>query len=121
MDEHWIKQGVTLGFSCRTYVTNIIPKFEDLFDQVLKKIKTPMAENYHPEIDESPELSDDEASKYRSLIGSLNWIVTLGRYDVHYATSVLSRFGMCPREGHRKAALRVLSYLKTFPNGKSCI
>ena len=118
LDEHWNKQGITLGFSCKTYVANIIPKFESLYNQELKKIKTPMCETYHPETDDSPELSPDEASKYRSIIGSLNWIITLGRFDVHYATSVLSRFGMCPREGHRKAALRVLSYLKTFPNGK---
>ena len=118
MDEHWNKHGINMGFSSRTYVSNIIPKFETLYDVELKKIKTPMAEDYHPEIDESPELTSDEASKYRSIIGSLNWIVTLGRFDVHYATSVLSRYGMCPREGHRKGALRVLSYLKTFPNGR---
>ena len=118
LDEHWNKQGITLGFSSRTYVSNIIPKFEALYNQELKRYKTPMSEEYHPETDETPELNPDEASKYRSVIGSLNWIITLGRFDVHYATSVLSRFGMNPREGHRKAALRVLSYLKTFPNGK---
>ena len=79
LNEHWSKQGITMGFSSRTYVGNIIPKFEALFNQELKRIKTPMAEDYHPEIDESPELSPDEASKYRSVIGSLNWIITLGR------------------------------------------
>ena len=118
MNEHWNKQGINMGFSSRTYVSNIIPKFEALFETDLKRIKTPMAEDYHPEVDESPELSPDEASKYRSIIGSLNWIITLGRFDVHYATSILSWFSMCPQEGHRKAALRILSYLNTFPNGR---
>ena len=83
-----------------------------------KSIKTPMAENYHPEIDDSPILSDDDASKFRSIIGSLNWLITLGRFDVHYATNSLSRFSMAPREGHLKAAFRILSYIKTFPKGK---
>ena len=118
LDEHWNKKGINMGFSSKTYVSNIIPKFEALFEQNFKQIKTPMAEDYHPEIDETPDLSPDDGSKYRSVIGSLNWIVTLGRFDVHYATSVLSRFGMCPKQGHLKAAIRVLCYLKTFPKGR---
>ena len=47
MDEHWNKHGINMGFSSRTYVSNIIPKFETLYDMELKKIKTPMAEDYH--------------------------------------------------------------------------
>ena len=66
LDEHWNKQGITLGFSSRTYVANVVPKFEALFGQEFKRIKTPMAEECHPEVDKSPELSPDEASKYRS-------------------------------------------------------
>ena len=41
-----------------------------------------MTESAHPEMDETPILSDEQASKYRAMIGSLNWIVTLGRIDV---------------------------------------
>ena len=75
----------------------------------------------HPEIDESPLLEDDMASKYHSVIGSLNWIITLGRFDVHYATNTLSRFSMAPRQGHLDAALRVLAYLKQCPQGRILI
>ena len=77
-----------------------------------------MPQDYHPETDDSPLLNDDDAAKFRSIIGSLNWLITLGRFDVHYATNALSRFGMAPREGHMKAAIKVLSYLKTFPKGR---
>ena len=31
----------------------------------------------------------------------------------------MSRFNMFPREGHLKAAKRILTYLKTFPKGES--
>jgi hypothetical protein len=43
------------------------------------------------------------------------WIMVLGRFDIAYATSAISRFNMLPREGHLKAVKRILSYLKTFP------
>ena len=40
------------------------------------------------------------------------------RFDINYATSAMSRFNMAPREGHLKAAKRILGYLKTFPKGR---
>jgi hypothetical protein len=77
-----------------------------------------MSPDYHPEVDDISFLSDEDASKFRSIIGSLNWLITLGRFDVLYATNTLSRFSMAPREGHLKAALRILSYVKTFCKGR---
>jgi hypothetical protein len=38
----------------------------------------------------------------------------LGRFDIAYATSAMSRFNLSPREGHLKAVKRILVYLKTF-------
>ena len=71
-----------------------------------------MLTDYHPELDESDLVSLEDASKYRAIIGSLNWVITLGRFDVQYATSTLARYGMSPRKGHFDASLRVLGYLK---------
>ena len=36
----------------------------------------------------------------------------MGRFDVHYAISTLSRYSAAPREGHMKVMLRVFGYLK---------
>jgi hypothetical protein len=47
-----------------------------------------------------------------------DWVITLRRFDVSYATSSLSRFNMAPREGHLKAAIRILCYLKQFQKGR---
>ena len=119
LDEHWNSDHVCLALSAGTYIKNLIPKFERLFGvEAFKTYKTPMEEGLHPELDDSPFCSDDDAAKFRSIIGSLNWIITLGRFDVSYATSSLSRFGMAPREGHLKAALRILGYLKAFSKGR---
>ena len=39
------------------------------------------------------------------LIVCLQWAVTLGRYDVQYATNTLSRLGKKPQDGHTERAL----------------
>jgi hypothetical protein len=51
------------------------------------------------------------------------WIIVIGRFDIAYYTSDMSRFNMLPREGHLKAVKRkvILSYLKTFAKGRVII
>jgi hypothetical protein len=80
-----------------------------------------MSEGYHPEIDDSHLCTEDDSVKYRSIVGCCIWIIVLGRFDIAYATSAMSRFNMLPREGHIKAVTRILSYLKTFPKGRVII
>ena len=99
LDEHWTIANVNMAFSAKTYIKNVIPKFESLFGETFKTVRTPMAEDYHPEMEDSPFLSNDDAARFRSVIGSLNWVITLGRFDVNYATSALSRFNMAVTQG----------------------
>lgn len=56
-------------------------------------------------------------SKFRALVGSANWIIILGRFDMMYATTTMARFNMQPRDGHLQAMIRVFGYLKSFPDG----
>jgi hypothetical protein len=121
LGEAWKNQGLGLALSAKTYIQNSITKFEGLFAKEFKAIKTPMSEGYHHEVDDSPLCTEDDSAKYRSIIGCCIWIIVLGRFDIAYATSVLSRFNMLPREGHLKAVKRILSYLKTFPKGRVII
>jgi hypothetical protein len=80
-----------------------------------------MSEGYHPEVDDSPLCTEDDSAKYRSIIGCCICIIILGRFDIAYATSAMSRFNMLPSEGHLKAVKRILSYFKTFPKGRAII
>jgi hypothetical protein len=80
-----------------------------------------MSEGCHPEIYDSPLCTEDDSAKYRSIIGFCIWIIVLGRFDIVYATSSMSRFNMLPREGHLKAIKRILFYLKTFPKWRAII
>lgn len=122
ISEHWSKQGISTGLSAKTYIENVVKKLEQMMDsRPFPKAKSPMMEDAHPELDESPLLDPDRASKYRALIGSANWVVTLGRFDDAYATNTLARFSMAPREGHLEMARRLFGYLKTFSKGRIII
>ena len=46
------------------------------------------------------------------MVGSLNWIVTLGQSHMHYTVITLARYMMISREGHLHAMRRVFGYLK---------
>jgi hypothetical protein len=110
LGEAWKNQGLGLALSAKTYIKNVIPKFEGLFGKKLKAIKTPMSEGYHPEIYDSTLCTEDDSVKYRSRIVCCIWIIVLVRFDIAYATSAMSRFNVLPREGHLKAVKRILSY-----------
>jgi hypothetical protein len=118
LGDAWKNRSLGLAISARTYIQNVIPKFENLFGKELKPIKTPMSEGYHPEVDDTPLCAEEDSAKYISIIGCCTWIIVLGRFDITYATSAMSRFNMSPREGQLKAVKRILAYLKTFPKGR---
>eukprot|EP00957_Ditylum_brightwellii_P004896 373135-Ditylum_brightwellii.AAC.1 len=46
------------------------------------------------------------------MVGSLNWLVTLGRYEIHYTVCTLARHMMMPIQGHLHAMRRAFGYLK---------
>ncbi len=51
---------------------------------------------------------------YWSLIGMLQWAVTLGRYDIQMAVSTMGRFRASPRKGHLERLARIFGYLRNF-------
>jgi hypothetical protein len=75
-----------------------------------------MKTNDHPEEDETSILNNEMHMEFQSLIGMMQWVVSLCRINICYAVSSLSRFCACPREGHMTRALRVWGYLKKYPN-----
>jgi hypothetical protein len=121
-DYHRIKgdfteSGSTTTMGAKTYLKNVCAKIEELLGP-LRNYSYPMDEKYHPELDETAFLGDNDISKYRMLTGSGQWAITLGRIDVLYAISQFSRYNMAPREGHLKAMLRVFGYLKNHLRAK---
>ncbi len=99
----------------KTYIKEGIRRIENMFGTLIKH-DIPMVSGDHLELDESKHLNDEEHTKFQMLIGMLNWIVTIGRIDIAFAVSSLSRFIACPRQGHIDRALYVFGYLKKYPN-----
>eukprot|EP00957_Ditylum_brightwellii_P087353 6648934-Ditylum_brightwellii.AAC.1 len=97
-----------LRLSAKTYVNHICDKIKQLMKWNLKGFNNAMDPHYHAEIDESDFLVGYDISKYMMMVGSLNWLVTLGRYDIHYTVTTLVRHMMMPRKGHMHA-------MKHFP------
>ena len=118
LDDTWKDDNVSLALSAQTYVKNVVEQFERIFGAELCLQKTPMSNEYHPETNDTPLLDARGASIYCGLIGSANWAIMLGCFDVQYATQVLSQYSMAPREGHLSAMKQVFGYLKKFPKGK---
>jgi hypothetical protein len=56
----------------------------------------------HPELDTSEQCINDQIAQYQSMIGALQWIVTIGSFDIHTAIMTMSGFHMAPRVGHLK-------------------
>ncbi|KAG7340140.1 hypothetical protein IV203_006544 [Nitzschia inconspicua] len=73
----------------------------------------------HPELDTSDFLETDNVLKYQSLIGSMQWVILLGRFDIATSVMTLSSYRAVPRLGHMDHAKRIVSYLMRFKD--TCI
>ena len=113
----WHSIGLHYSLSAKTYCTNVITKYEELLGGALWEHKTLMEETYHPELDTLPFLDEWTASLYCGLVGSANWMVTLGWCDIAYAMNTMVHFGMKPRDGHLKAMKCIYGYIKMHPQG----
>ena len=69
--------GVSTALSSATYIKNSIPKFEHLLRE-LKTSRVSMDENYYTEASETNFLSSQQATLFRGIVGSANWMVPLG-------------------------------------------
>ena len=75
------------------YVNKIIKNYEKKFGEPPKEYSSPLCKNDHLEIDETLELTDEKQIQlYMFLIGELQWLVTIGRLDIHTAVMTMSRF-----------------------------
>ena len=50
------------------------------------------------------------AAKYLTMVGQLQLLVTLGRFDIHAQVATMSRFRAAPGQGHMDRLKRIYSY-----------
>ena len=85
----------------KKYIDKLADTYKRLFNEDPPKgYKTPLDKNDHPELDTSEILEGDMAAKYLTMVGQLQWLVTLVRFDIHAQVATMSRFRAAPRQGH---------------------
>ena len=57
-------------------------------------------------------MDESQIKLYMSMIGELQWLVTIGRFDIHTAVMTMSRFRAAPRVGHLERLKRMYGYVK---------
>ncbi|CAJ1970455.1 unnamed protein product [Cylindrotheca closterium] len=121
MDHNFDEETKCWFTGTKTYVEECIRRIQALLppDHLLCTHNTPAPYNgkaSHHEEDKSDFLDDAGKRQYQMLVGMAQWAVTIGRMDIAYAVSSLSRFSSAPREGHLELAFYLFGYLKKFPN-----
>ena len=99
-------------------VKNLERKMEEKGLKLRPGVKAPLSNNYRPELDASPELNVEDATFYQSLIGSLRWMVEMGRLDICCEVSMMSSCVSMPREGHLQQVFQIFGYLKSHHNAR---
>lgn len=89
----------------------MVDTYEHLFGAKPIKAKTPLEKGDHPEIDESELCDKKEMKIYMSLIGQLQWLVSLGRFDIYSTLTTMSKFRVAPRKGHLERLKRMFGYV----------
>ena len=107
----------TLGMSPKKYLERVFDNYEKIYGEKPKGAASPLVHGDHPELDDSDLLEQDGIKEYQSLIGSLQWSVSLGRFDVTTAVMMMSSFHALPRKGHLDRAKRIIGYLWKMKHG----
>ncbi len=106
-DEHGV-----ICMAPKQYIEKMWGNFECMFGHPHRQVVTsPIEKNEHPELDTMDLLADDDIVKYQSLIGALQWVVSIGWFDVMTAIMTLSSFQAAPQQGHMECIKHIYGTL----------
>jgi Reverse transcriptase (RNA-dependent DNA polymerase) len=112
--------GTFFARGAASYVKKMVANYDVMFGEKPTKYSSPMIPKDHPELNLTQELHENGIKQYQSLIGALQWLVTLGCFDILIAVTTMSgyRFNpIAPREGHLERLKRVIGYVKRHSDG----
>ena len=76
-----------------------------------KGLRTPLEKNDHPEMDTSEILEGQQVNHYLTMVGQLQWLISLGRFDIQDQVISMSRFRAQARQGHLERLKRTYAYV----------
>jgi hypothetical protein len=107
----------TLSMGRKKYIDKLLSNYEHMFNEKPKDASSPLEKNDHPEMDTSELLDDSGIKMYQSMVGALQWAVSIGRFNIHAAIMTMSRFRLAPRSGHLYRLKSMYGYLKKYRHG----
>jgi hypothetical protein len=102
----------TLYYGPRKYIDRIMGQYENMFGCKPREYTSPLEKVDHLELDYSDGLDNKGIKRYQTMIGCLQWAVSLGRFDIQTETMTMSRFRSAPRQGNLDRLKRIYGYLK---------
>ena len=104
-----------LCISPQRYIEKMVDTYKRIFgESPSHRSSSPLESNDHPEIDTSEFLGEEDIQKYQSLIGAMQWAISIGRFDIGVQVMTMSSFRGSPRQGHLERAKRMVGYLSKF-------
>ena len=82
---------------------------------------SPLEKGDHPELDTSEFLDMTGIQQYQSMIGTLQWSVSIGHLDITTAVMTMSSFRAMPRHGHMDHVKHIYGYLYKMKDAVLCI
>jgi hypothetical protein len=79
-----------------------------------KPSKPPLDSNDHPETDTTKFLGEDGVQMYQSLIGLMQWAISIGHFDIAVHVMTMLSFRVVPHCGHLERAKPMVGYLATM-------
>ena len=96
----------------KQYIEKMAESYVRFFgEKPSRRVTSPLEKGDHPELDTSEFLGVDETRIYQSMIGSAQWVISIGRFDIAVHIMTLSSFRAQPRRGHLDRIKRVYAYL----------
>jgi hypothetical protein len=90
----------TLCYHPKKYIACLMEHYKRMYGEQPKMLVLPLEKGDHPELDSTPELNDQGIKQYQLLIGSLQWLITLGCFDIATTVMSMSQFRVAPYDGH---------------------
>ena len=104
-----------LTWGSKTYITRCLQRYEEMYNEKPRgNTYAPLDKNDSPELDTSDLCNEAQIKEYQSLMGMLQWAVTLGRMDIMCAVMTMSRYRAAPRIGHLDRVKRIFGYLRNY-------
>ena len=95
----------------------MLDNYKRIFGKMPTKTTSPLEKRDHPELDSSDPLNFDKIQIYQSLIGALQWVIQIGRFDVATGVMTMSRFHASPQMGHMERIQRIHGYISKMGEG----